>query len=224
MLLVDRLAWLNRGRAGRPHVLVDEAPHALAKRSSLRAGESGGSHVSTVLRRVALEKPDTASHVRARLTTSRADGRIDVVVLKRSTPEEKEAKKLAKDQERAAQEQARADKAFWAGPAGQARTAFSNGDQVFQVVFDVMHTQTYVVPMSRAGTTTGTSDPTAILNAICNEGWELITGSFVFLEYGSESRDKFMRSGQQVAVSGTVFGYYLFRRTEVRGAAPSQDS
>lgn len=136
------------------------------------------------------------------------------MVLKRATPEEKEAKRLKKEQQRTADEQARLDREFWAGPAGQARTAFQNGDHVFQVVIDVMRTQTYVIPMSRAGATMGTSDPTAILNGICNEGWELVTGSFVFLELGSESRDKFMRSGQQVAVSGTVLGYYLFRRKE----------
>jgi hypothetical protein len=75
-----------------------------------------------------------------------------------------------------------------------------------------VQTQTFVIPMSRAGTTTQSADPTVVLNAICAEGWELINGSFVFLETGSESRDKFMRSGQQVAVSGTILGYYLFRR------------
>ena len=43
---------------------------------------------------------------------------------------------------------------------------------------------------------------------------ELVTGSFVFLELGSESRDKFMASGQQIAVKGTILGYYLFGRCE----------
>ncbi len=49
---------------------------------------------------------------------------------------------------------------------------------------------------------------------MCNEGWELVNGSFVFLETGSQSRDKFMRSGQQIAVSGTVWGYYVFKRCD----------
>ena len=31
---------------------------------------------------------------------------------------------------------------------------------------------------------------------------------------GQQSRDKFMSSGQNVAVAGTVIGYYLFRRCE----------
>jgi hypothetical protein len=41
---------------------------------------------------------------------------------------------------------------------------------------------------------------------------ELVNGSFVFVETGQQSRDKFMSSGQNVAVSGTVVGYYLFKR------------
>jgi hypothetical protein len=38
--------------------------------------------------------------------------------------------------------------------------------------------------------------------------------SCVLLELGSESRDKFIASGQHVAVKGTVLGYYLFKRCE----------
>jgi hypothetical protein len=41
-----------------------------------------------------------------------------------------------------------------------------------------------------------------------------VNGSFVFLELGSESRDKFLASGQQVAVKGSVLGYYLFKRCD----------
>ena len=136
------------------------------------------------------------------------------MVLKRATPEEKEAKRVEKAQRQSAEEQARAEQAFWASPAGQARAAFIRGDHVFQVVFDVMHTQTFVIPMTKAGTTSRSSDPTVILNSVCAEGWEIVSGSFVFLELGSESRDKFMRSGQHTAVTGTVVGYYLFRRSE----------
>jgi hypothetical protein len=58
------------------------------------------------------------------------------------------------------------------------------------------------------------TDPAAILNSVCNEGWELVNGSFVFHELGSESRDKFLASGQDIAVKGTVIGYYVFRRCE----------
>jgi hypothetical protein len=54
---------------------------------------------------------------------------------------------------------------------------------------------------------------------VCHEGWELVNGSFVFLELGSESRDKFLASGQQVAVKGTVEGYYLVKRCETNKRA-----
>ena len=56
--------------------------------------------------------------------------------------------------------------------------------------------------------------PVAKLNAVCGAGWELVSGSFVFVETGQQSRDKFIASGQHVAVSGTVMGYYLFKRNE----------
>jgi hypothetical protein len=36
----------------------------------------------------------------------------------------------------------------------------------------------------------------------------------VFVEEGQQSRDKFMSSGQNVAIKGTTVGYYLFRRCE----------
>jgi hypothetical protein len=59
---------------------------------------------------------------------------------------------------------------------------------------------------------------------VCNEGWELVNASFVFHELGSESRDKFLATGQNIAVKGTVIGYYVLRRCEDnRRAVPSAD-
>ena len=77
-----------------------------------------------------------------------------------------------------------------------------------------MAQQPVIVAMTGSTTFKSTSDPTEILNAVCKEGWELVNGSFVFVEQGSQSRDKFMSSGQNIAVKGTVIGYYLFRRCE----------
>jgi len=53
-----------------------------------------------------------------------------------------------------------------------------------------------------------------VLNAICREGWDLVSGDFVFVEEGQQSRDKFMSSGQNVAINGRTVGYYLFKRCE----------
>jgi hypothetical protein len=155
------------------------------------------------------------------------------VAFRRSqTEEERAAKQVEKEQAREAKarqkavadEQARLRKdaeqidrlrqAFLSSPAGQARTAFERGDRLFQFFMDVKDTKPMVMAMVGATTATSTSDPVAILNSVCHEGWDLVNGSFVFHELGSESRDKFLASGQNVAVRGTIIGYYLFRRCE----------
>jgi hypothetical protein len=126
-------------------------------------------------------------------------------------------KALKVDQERIQKELTARDQqrtSFSTSPAGRARAAFAQGDRLFQFVIDVKETQAVVIPMGPAKTATTTSDPVAILNSVCDEGWDLVNGSFVFHELGSESRDKFLASGQHVAVRGTVIGYYLFRRDE----------
>jgi hypothetical protein len=74
--------------------------------------------------------------------------------------------------------------------------------------------QAVVVAMVGSRQTRKTNDPVTVLNSVCHEGWELVNGSFVFVEEGSQSRDKFMSSGQNVAVKGTTVGYYLFRRSD----------
>jgi hypothetical protein len=71
-----------------------------------------------------------------------------------------------------------------------------------------------IVAMVGSKTAKKTNDPTDILNSVCREGWELVTGSFVFVQEGQQSRDKFMSSGQNVAVKGQVLGYDLFKRAE----------
>ncbi len=108
----------------------------------------------------------------------------------------------------------RAAREFPASPVGRARAAFERGDKLFQYHLDVKETTAAVVPMVGAKTSTQTTDPSAVLNAVCAEGWDLVNGCFVFHELGSESRDKFLASGQNVAVKGTVVGYYLFKRSE----------
>src|SRR5205085_849915 len=90
--------------------------------------------------------------------------------------------------------------------------AYENEDQVFQFAVDVMSQQAIIVSMVGRATSKKAADPTAILNSVCNEGWELVNGSFVFVEQGQQSRDKFLSSGQNVAIKGTVVGYYLCKR------------
>ena len=148
-------------------------------------------------------------------------------MLTRKTAEQKEADRRRKDAARAeaarakeAQERERMRLAFLATPVGQARTALEAGNDVFQASFDVMSQEAIIVAMVGSTTKKKANDPTAILNAICREGWELVNGSFVFVEEGQQSRDKFMSSGQNVATKGRTFGYYLFRRCETNRREP----
>ena len=128
--------------------------------------------------------------------------------------QEREAAAQQKALEKQAAQHAAEWAKFWASPQGQARKAYEAGDRILQSEFEVMTQQAVVVVMVGALNTSKTTDPTAILNAIAGEGWELITGSFVFVVQGEESRDKFMASGQNVAIKGVTKGYYLFRRCE----------
>lgn len=140
-------------------------------------------------------------------------------MFKAKTPEEKarevayrehEKQQQAADRQRAAADKER--KRYLASPVGQAETAFANGDHVFQYSHSVMSQQAVIVAMVGSSNIKSTKDPTEILNAVCRQGWELINGSFVFVVEGEQSRDKFIASGQNVAVKGQTVGYYLFRR------------
>jgi hypothetical protein len=68
-----------------------------------------------------------------------------------------------------------------------------------------MNQSAIIVPMIGSATARRTSDPVAILNSVCHEGWELVSGSFVFLELGQQSRDKFMSSVQIVGENPSLF-------------------
>jgi hypothetical protein len=140
-------------------------------------------------------------------------------LLQKKTPEQcdqetaiAEQKRREAEARRRAEEIEKARQAFFATPAGQARAAFERGDQVFQCDFDVMSQRAIIVAMVGSMTAKTTSDPVDILNSVCREGWELVNGSFVFCEQGQQSRDKFLSSGQNVAIKGTTVGYYLFKR------------
>lgn len=124
------------------------------------------------------------------------------------------AETLKKERQQAAEMREKEKRAFFQTPAGQARQAFERADQVFQYSANVMSQKAIVVSMVGTRSPQRTTDHSVILNSVCNEGWELVNGSFVFVETGQQSRDKFMASGQQVATSGATMGYYLFRRSE----------
>ncbi|WP_406477643.1 hypothetical protein [Streptomyces sp. NBC_01615] len=51
-----------------------------------------------------------------------------------------------------------------------------------------------------------------LLSRIEDEGWALHTAQYVYVQLGEESRNKWLRSGQRVAIKGKIIGVYLFRR------------
>jgi hypothetical protein len=130
-----------------------------------------------------------------------------VALFKAKSLEKEAASRAAQEERDAAAERDR----FLRGPAGLANAAFERGDRVFQYSHDVMSQEAVIVKMVGSSTTKKTADPSEILNAVCDQGWELVSGSFVFVEEGQQSRDKFMSSGQNVAIKGTTVGFYLFR-------------
>jgi hypothetical protein len=157
-------------------------------------------------------------------------------MLRRDPVEKRQRKLEAEERERSRREEAEAAELthqereravlapqrkleFELSPAGTARVAFQRSDDLLQVALSVRTSTTYTVPMVDTGALTQTNDPNEVLNAIAREGWDLVAASFVFHETGSESRDKLLASGQHIAVSGDVIGYYVFKRCEANRVA-----
>lgn len=43
-------------------------------------------------------------------------------------------------------------------------------------------------------------------------GWKLHTAQYIHVQLGEESRDKWLSSGQRVAIKGKIVGMHLFER------------
>jgi hypothetical protein len=86
-----------------------------------------------------------------------------------------------------------------------------------------MSQQAIIIAMTGGTTAQRTHDPSQVLNAVCREGWDLLTASFTFVEQGQESRDKFLSTGQDVSVKGKTVGYYIFKREPSLRLQPSDE-
>ena len=123
--------------------------------------------------------------------------------------EEKAKREQAKKESTAAKEEA----AFSASPVGKARQAYEDGLKYYQVSFDLERVGTNSVSVMARRQIKSTCDPVgAILTAIDDGGWQLIQAGYTFRQTHQDSRDKFLSSGQQVAITGQTVGLYLFRR------------
>jgi hypothetical protein len=113
-----------------------------------------------------------------------------------------------------------AERSFQAMPSWEkAAIAFQRGDTFFQV--DLPHSSVTgdagtMLDPKKSGTILAADTPQNALGLIEAAGWRLQHASWVFVETGQDSRDKFLMSGQSVVVNGQVVGVYLFRRDEKR--------
>jgi hypothetical protein len=140
--------------------------------------------------------------------------------------EEKAAQQAARDAEKAVRDAARqaerGQREFEESPAGQARVAFERGDGFFEIELAMRETGSL---NSHGGTGSdhggwGPHRPRSgrmdALSQVEGEGWAFVQASYVFVQTGEDSRDKFMASGQRTSIRGKMVGIYLFRRTETR--------
>jgi len=136
----------------------------------------------------------------------------------KSTPEEharREQRKEEKRKKAAEAEKARQEKEFNDSPAGKARAAKKAGMKIFQIDMPLSKSKAFTLPMLGAySNKSKAKDYSNLIQAIEEEGWHLEHVSYVFRWTGSESRDKFLASGQQESVSGEIIGIYIFRAME----------
>ena len=96
-----------------------------------------------------------------------------------------------------------------------ARDAFARGDEVLQLAISLNQQSSHVGPDGGQTSSHGW-DASNELNSVTKQGWSLVAASVVFVPTSETSRDKFWLSGQQVAISGQVVGYYVFKRDETK--------
>lgn len=150
------------------------------------------------------------------------------------------AQKEAAQRERQRQEEER--RAAWAATDhGRAQLAYEAGEMFFQVQRVISVTKAEVLMMMGAATVSEEADKSAqgsrggfmsnVLEEAANTvenlpitqtlavveqiGWRLEHVGYAYRETYSESRDKFLASGQQIATAGEIVAVYLFRRVEV---------
>lgn len=124
-----------------------------------------------------------------------------------------------------AEQRARREAEFLASPPGLARTSRQRGDHLLQISLDLEDVESHVIAMDSAWSTRHATDVSEILNAVCTEGWDLHSFSTTFVNMGEISRDRFLASGQEVAVEGRLVGTYVFSRAAGRPpSTPDRDS
>ncbi|KQY56108.1 hypothetical protein ASD11_16730 [Aeromicrobium sp. Root495] len=109
---------------------------------------------------------------------------------------------------------ARAFAARAASPVGRAELAHEAGHRFFEIQLDVSQTQGTAFFGEVRGNESRSDAHLGVLGEIEAVGWRLEHAGYVFVETGQESTDKFVSTGQRIAVTGKTVGIYLFRRAE----------
>ena len=128
----------------------------------------------------------------------------------RAAHQEQVRKEFAEEYARRAA--AEKEEAYRSSPLGQARRSYDRGDILLQMSLDLEDVRARVVALEDAHTERTAMDVTETLNVIVAEGWDFYSLSTAFVHEGEQSRDKFLSTGQQVAVRGRLVGTYIFTR------------
>jgi hypothetical protein len=99
---------------------------------------------------------------------------------------------------------------FLASPIGRATTAKEAGQEFFEIQLPV-GTHAGSAGFGSADGRHSTQSSAVTLGEIEKLGWRLEHAGYVYLVTRESSTDHFMVTGQEVAVSGTTMGVYLFR-------------
>jgi hypothetical protein len=124
------------------------------------------------------------------------------------------------EEDKAAREKQRAQEAYANSPVGLAIRAREEGQKYYQAVFPIEYVGRDALAILGHNMNTKVKDAGEpigiILTDIENAGWELVHTGFVFRQTHQDSRDKFLASGQQVAITGQTVGIYLFKARKAK--------
>jgi len=130
----------------------------------------------------------------------------------KSSPDERAKRRAEKQQRTTENRRRREEEAFSKTPAGKARAAKAAGMEIFQIDVPLSKTKGETVPMVGAfAHSSATTNYAVVIQSIEAEGWRLEHAGYIYRVTESVSRDKFLSSGQQEAVSGEIVGIYIFR-------------
>ena len=123
-------------------------------------------------------------------------------------------KAIAKQAQLEAKEAAKQHQQWLNSPVGQAGMAKERGDGFFEIELEVgQHSGSVSFGMSAQGSYRRQGF-TGLLSDIEAQGWKLVHVGYYFMPTSETSRDKFMASGQNVAINGKSMGVYLFRNAD----------